>query len=75
MLSSALVRGVLDSLPDAMVVIDSTAIEAMQHGAFDFLQKPFRGQDLLERIRTHLESLTPREREMLDLKHMAAGGR
>ena len=63
------------------------AVEAMQHGAFDFLQKPFRDQDLLdriqraiakdaelhkslgehERIRTHLESLTPREREVLDL--------
>ena len=63
------------------------AVEAMQHGAFDFLQKPFRDQDLLdriqraivkdaqlrkslgehERIKTHLESLTPREREVLDL--------
>jgi two-component system, LuxR family, response regulator FixJ len=63
------------------------AVEAMQHGAFDFLQKPFRDQDLLdriqraiakdaelrkslgehERIRAHLESLTPREREVLDL--------
>jgi FixJ family two-component response regulator len=63
------------------------AVEAMQHGAFDFLQKPFRDQDLLdriqraivrdgelrkslgehERIRSHLESLTPREREVLDL--------
>jgi FixJ family two-component response regulator len=26
------------------------AVEAMQHGAFDFLQKPFRNQDLLDRI-------------------------
>jgi FixJ family two-component response regulator len=63
------------------------AVEAMQHGAFDFLQKPFRDQDLLdriqraiasdaerrkslgehERIKSHLESLTPREREVLDL--------
>jgi two-component system, LuxR family, response regulator FixJ len=63
------------------------AVEAMQHGAFDFLQKPFRDQDLLdriqraiakdaelrkslgehERIQKHLESLTPREREVLDL--------
>jgi len=63
------------------------AVEAMQHGAFDFLQKPFRDQDLLdriqraiardaelrkslgehERIQVHLESLTPREREVLDL--------
>ncbi len=63
------------------------AVEAMQHGAFDFLQKPFRDQDLLdriqraiakdgerrqalgerERIRAHLDALTEREREVLDL--------
>jgi len=63
------------------------AVEAMQHGAFDFLQKPFRDQDLLDRIqraiakdaerrvalgeqtriKAHLESLTEREREVLDL--------
>jgi FixJ family two-component response regulator len=63
------------------------AVEAMQHGAFDFLQKPFRDQDLIDRIqkalardreiraelqkhdqiRTRLESLTPRERDVLQL--------
>jgi two-component system, LuxR family, response regulator FixJ len=63
------------------------AVEAMQHGAFDFLQKPFRDQDLIDRIqralerdtrnrtllaqhvriRERLESLTPREREVLRL--------
>ncbi|MEY4763225.1 MAG: hypothetical protein RLZZ200_3082 [Pseudomonadota bacterium] len=63
------------------------AVEAMQHGAFDFLQKPFRDQDLLDRIqralasdrdnraqltqkdqiRARLDSLTPREREVLQL--------
>ena len=63
------------------------AVEAMQHGAFDFLQKPFRDQDLLDRvqralardaklreslgehakIRTRLDTLTEREREVLDL--------
>ena len=63
------------------------AVEAMQHGAFDFLQKPFRDQDLLDRIqraiikdteqrqslgehqriKAHLETLTAREREVLDL--------
>lgn len=26
------------------------AVEAMQNGAFDFIQKPFRDQDLLERV-------------------------
>src|SRR5689334_20173997 len=63
------------------------AVEAMQHGAFDFLQKPFRDQDLLDRIqkaitrdgklreslgehtkiRARLETLTEREREVMDL--------
>ena len=63
------------------------AVEAMQQGAFDFLQKPFRDQDLIDRIqralakdkanraelsersrlRERFESLTPREREVLDL--------
>jgi FixJ family two-component response regulator len=31
------------------------AVEAMQHGACDFLQKPFRDQDLIDRIRKALE--------------------
>jgi two-component system, LuxR family, response regulator FixJ len=63
------------------------AVEAMQHGAFDFLQKPFRDQELLDRVnralmrdaekRTQLRhkdiilerltTLSPREREVLDL--------
>jgi two-component system, LuxR family, response regulator FixJ len=63
------------------------AVEAMRHGAFDFLQKPFRDQDLIDRIqqalaldaetreslrehartRVRIGSLTPREREVLDL--------
>ena len=63
------------------------AVEAMQQGAFDFLQKPFRDQDLIDRIQRalakdqtgraellgrsriqeRLESLTAREREVLDL--------
>jgi two-component system response regulator FixJ len=63
------------------------AVEAMQAGAFDFLQKPFRDQDLIDRIQRalekdranraglnerslileRLESLTPREREVLAL--------
>jgi two-component system response regulator FixJ len=30
------------------------AVEAMQQGAFDFLQKPFRDQDLIERIQRAL---------------------
>lgn len=63
------------------------AVEAMQAGAFDFLQKPFRDQDLIDRIqralekdrvnrsvlnersliRERLESLTPREHEVLEM--------
>jgi len=63
------------------------AVEAMQQGAFDFLPKPFRDQDLIDRIqralakdqtnrtelrartrtRERLETLTPREREVLEL--------
>lgn len=63
------------------------AVEAMQRGAIDFLQKPFRDQDLLDRInraldldasnradlqkhqeiRARLLSLTPREREVMQL--------
>ena len=63
------------------------AVQAMKDGAFDFLQKPFRDQDLLDRIngalkqdaenreqvdrhaelRRRMESLTPREREVLTL--------
>jgi two-component system response regulator FixJ len=63
------------------------AVEAMQQGAFDFLQKPFRDQDLIDRIQRalakdqtgraelrerarieqRLETLTAREREVLEL--------
>jgi two-component system, LuxR family, response regulator FixJ len=63
------------------------AVDAMQQGAFDFLAKPFRDQELIdrvqralakdattraalrerERIRERLDSLTPREREVLSL--------
>lgn len=40
------------------------AVEAMQQGAFDFLQKPFRDQELIDRIQRALESDT-RNREAL----------
>jgi FixJ family two-component response regulator len=63
------------------------AVEAMQHGAFDFLQKPFRDQELLDRVQRalkldaqsratsaadaqileRLKSLTPRERQVMQL--------
>ena len=63
------------------------AVDAMQNGAFDFIEKPFEGSVLLGRVRQaiahdarhqvqdrqrktsskRLDSLTPREREVLDL--------
>jgi FixJ family two-component response regulator len=62
------------------------AVQAMKEGAFEFIQKPFRDQDLLHRINHalkqdaenrnmvarrvevlhRLESLTPRERQVMD---------
>ncbi len=62
------------------------AVQAMKEGAFEFIQKPFRDQDLLDRINQalrqdaenragaarrsevlqRLESLTPRERQVMD---------
>jgi two-component system response regulator FixJ len=33
----------------------SMAVEAMQHGAFDFVEKPFHDQDLIERVHAALE--------------------
>ena len=46
------------------------AVEAMQHGAFDFLQKPFRDQDLIDRIQKATERdaanrLQLREKELI----------
>lgn len=63
------------------------AVRAIQDGAFDFIEKPFRGEELIDRIRRALASdrtrrrdegflqhvrermdtLTPREREVMDL--------
>jgi two-component system, LuxR family, response regulator FixJ len=63
------------------------AVQAMKEGAFEFIQKPFRDQDLLDHINHALkqdaenrntvarraevlqrvESLTPRERQVMDL--------
>jgi two-component system, LuxR family, response regulator FixJ len=63
------------------------AVQAMKAGAFEFIQKPFRDQDLLDKINEalrldaenrrnmahradvlhRLETLTPRERQVMDL--------
>jgi FixJ family two-component response regulator len=60
------------------------AVEAIKKGAHDFLEKPYRDDELLERLQRALEadrarreaeaaigSLTPREREVLE--HLLAG--
>ena len=39
------------------------AVEAMQKGAIDFIQKPFRDQDLLDRIRNALKTDEERRQE------------
>ena len=39
------------------------AVEAMQKGAFDFIQKPFRDQELLDRISEALNTARMREAE------------
>jgi len=69
----------------------SKSVQAMKHGAFDFLTKPVRDKDLLPAVRAaietdsfvrrekakiceilaRLDTLTPREREVLE--HIVAG--
>ena len=69
----------------------SKSVQAMKHGAFDFLTKPVKDRDLLtairaaietdafvrreqakfSEIRARLDTLTPREREVLE--HVVAG--
>jgi two-component system, LuxR family, response regulator FixJ len=44
------------------------AVEAMQHGAFDFLQKPFRDQDLIDRLQ---KALAKDAHNRLELKQRA----
>ena len=44
------------------------AVEAMQKGAFDFIQKPFRDQELLDRIGDALNTALERQSERA-LKH------
>lgn len=49
------------------------AVEAMQKGAVDFIQKPFRDQDLLDRIREAL--MTDQERREEQERHAEVEGR
>src|SRR5262245_54726936 len=48
------------------------AVEALQAGALDFLQKPFRDQELLDRIAAALERDAANRRELLELKQIEA---
>ena len=41
------------------------AVEAMQQGAFDFLQKPFRDQNLIDRVRRALDKDKANRAELL----------
>lgn len=50
------------------------AVEAIQHGAFDFLQKPFRDQDLIDRVQRalaadHASRQTLAQRDVLRQRH------
>ena len=47
------------------------AVEAMQAGAMDFLQKPFRDDELLDRIGSALETDAGNRRELLELGQIA----
>jgi two-component system response regulator FixJ len=42
------------------------AVEAMRHGAFDFLEKPFHGQDLIDRVRRAIEKDEGNRRRLRD---------
>ncbi len=48
------------------------AVEAMQHGAADFLQKPFRDQDLIDRIQRALERDTRSRAALAQLDRIRA---
>jgi len=47
------------------------AVEAMQKGAVDFIQKPFRDQDLLDRIREALKTDSERRQEQREHAEVA----
>jgi two-component system, LuxR family, response regulator FixJ len=42
------------------------AVEAMRHGAFDFLEKPFHDQDLIDRVRGAFEKDAENRRRLSD---------
>lgn len=46
------------------------AVQAIQEGAFDFIQKPFRDQDLLDRINEALELDRQNHQQLLQIREM-----
>jgi RNA polymerase sigma factor (sigma-70 family) len=48
----------------------SMAVEAMQHGAFDFLPKPFSDQDLLDRVQRALQKDADNRRQVARSDHI-----
>lgn len=44
------------------------AVKAIQHGAADFIQKPFRDQDLLDRINKAIEQDTSNRAQLLETR-------
>lgn len=49
------------------------AVRAMRDGALDFLEKPFDGQTLIERVRTAVESDRRDREEQVERDDVAAG--
>jgi two-component system response regulator FixJ len=47
------------------------AVEAMQLGAFDFVQKPFRDQELMDRVAQALAANEESQQETLQKRHVA----
>lgn len=47
------------------------AVEAMRHGAFDFLEKPFHDQDLIDRVRRAFETDARNRRRLSDTDRIA----
>ncbi len=48
------------------------AVEAMQYGAFDFLQKPFRDQDLIDRVQRAFEKDASTRRDLGEIGRIQA---
>ncbi len=48
----------------------SMAVEAMQHGAFDFLTKPFRDQDLLDRVQLAISKDAANRQQLGHVEHI-----